>query len=70
MDAPCSIQGNIHVFSLIKKCVQDSGYISICEAFFVVHIRSGNTMKVMIEDSLKRITKMNLILLEILLAKN
>jgi len=27
-------------------------------------------MKVMIEDSLKRITKMNLILLEILLAKN
>ena len=26
-------------------------------------------MKVMIEDSLKRITKMNLILLEILLAK-
>ena len=34
MDAPCSIQGNIHVFSLIKKCVQDSGYISDCEPIF------------------------------------
>ena len=34
MDVPCSIQGNIHVFSLIKKCVQDSGYISQCELFF------------------------------------
>ena len=45
MDAPCSIQGNIHVFSLIKKCVQDSGYISHCELFFVFCLSASHPMK-------------------------
>ena len=30
MDATCKIQDGIHMPRIIKKCVQDSGYISFC----------------------------------------
>ena len=34
MDATCKIQDGIHMPRIIKKCVQDSGYISICSRYF------------------------------------
>ena len=33
MDATCKIQDGIHMPRIIKKCVQDSGYISLKGGF-------------------------------------
>ena len=54
MDVPCSIQGNIHVFSLIKKCVQDSGYISFARFFYFVVFRSHSLLDFLESRVMKR----------------
>ena len=38
MDATCKIQDGIHMPRIIKKCVQDSGYISVCSVAFCLVI--------------------------------
>ena len=42
MDAPCKIQGSIHVLAVIViQCVQDSGYISVCFQLLFIIVRKS-----------------------------